>query len=302
MKKNVIDMFARKQQSNKAAIGKDNKKINNSKKEKKEDIKFDLSLTPIEETTASKVQKEYLQEEIDSLPPVKMGYINIHGIYAYDQGDKIEVNAYIRNAVDKVVNMDEVNLKIINSKNKILASQMFNMREMGSIPSYSARPWKIYFDKENVFVPEISLDDWQVVFGTEMEIEKTVRVELENFPENGLKKDYEVFIDNLPSIKAGAVSVALYEMKKRENGDLSVTVAIRNATDKKLTMNKLPVTVGDKETKLVVATGVFNIRKGQVNPCKAQIHNLVFKKKEILLAEDEYNLDNCKVIFKEIKK
>jgi SLAP domain-containing protein len=298
MKKNVINMFTRKQQSNKAVIG----KTNNSKKEKKSDIKFKLSLPPIEETTASSVQKEYLQEEIDSLPPVKMGHVNIHGIYAYDQGDKIEVNAYIRNAVDKAVNVDEVNLKIINSKNEILASQMFNMRDMGSVAPYCARPWKIYFDKENVFVSEISLDDWQVVFGTDMEIEKTAKIELENFADNGFKKDYEEFLDKLPPIKVGAVSIVLYEMKKRENGDLSVTVVIRNATDKKITMKRLPVTVGDKEIKLVVATGAFNIEKGQINPSKAQVHNLVFKKEEILLNEDEYNLDNCKVIFKEIKK
>lgn len=115
---------------------------------REEALDIKLSLLEKDQDVMSKVQKEILEEELDELVPIKEGEINVAGIYAYDLGDKYEVKAYLRNGIEKQINFEEIPFKIINSKGELLASQTFDLKSMGNIPSYCARPCVLYFDKK----------------------------------------------------------------------------------------------------------------------------------------------------------
>ncbi len=150
---------------------------------REEALDIKLSLLEKDQEVMSKVQKEILEEELDELVPIKEGEINVAGIYAYDLGDKYEVKAYLRNGIKKEINFEEIPFKIINSKGDVLASQIFDLEPMGNIASYCARPWILYFDKENVFVDKIPADDWKLVFDNSLKAVRNLTVDIENLPE-----------------------------------------------------------------------------------------------------------------------
>lgn len=78
---------------------------------REEALDIKLSLLEKDQDVMSKVQKEILEEELDELVPIKEGEINVAGIYAYDLGDKYEVKAYLRNGIEKQINLKRFLLK-----------------------------------------------------------------------------------------------------------------------------------------------------------------------------------------------
>lgn len=150
---------------------------------REEALDIKLSLLEKDQEVMSKVQREILEEELDELVPIKEGQVNVAGIYAYDLGDKYEVKAYLRNGMKNEINFEKIPFKIINSKGELLASQVFDLKLMGNIPSYCARPWTLYFDKENVFVNKIPVNDWKLVFDNSLKALRNLTVDIENLPE-----------------------------------------------------------------------------------------------------------------------
>jgi SLAP domain-containing protein len=248
--------------------------------DKNEYVDLKLSLEPEKMSTMSEIHKEYIIDEISKLPPLKPGQINLNAVYAFDMGDKLEVHAYVRNANSIAINFGKVQLKIINTKHEIIAKQIFQLSSIGDIPPFSVRPFKVFFDKSNVYTNDIKNEKWKLVFDSNFAIKNTVKIELENIQPVHLE-ECKTFLKNLPNIDQGNISISLYKVNKRENDDLAISVLIRNATDKGLNISKLPINIKDIENNQALISGVFNIEKIVVNPYKAQIINLVFKKHEL---------------------
>ncbi|WP_125154729.1 SLAP domain-containing protein [Clostridium rectalis] len=263
-----------------------------------EKIDIDLYLTSDEKDKISDVQVEYLEEEMkEVLPEIKEGQINISGVYAFDQGQSLEVKVYIVNGLSRTINFEEVPLYIINSKGERLAYQIFDLRKMGDIPEHSARPWKFYFNKENVFVEEIPQNDWKVVFEGDATAVKYVDIELEGIPEGMDSKEintFNEFLSTLPKLEDGQVSLSVFTMTQYKDGSLLMTLVMRNATNQSIQMKKLPITIktADEET---VLSGAFELPNCNTGAYKAKILSLVFKK-EIMKISD-FDLTTSKVLF-----
>lgn len=265
-----------------------NKEIDNKFENNCDDITIDkneyvdlkLSLQPEKMSTMSDIHKEYIIDEISKLPPLKLGQINLNAVYAFDMGDKLEVHAYVRNATNVGLNFGKVQLKIINSKHEIIAKQTFELSSIGDIPPFSVRPFKVFFDKSNIYANDFMNEKWKLVFDSNFSIKNTVNIDLENIPPVHLE-ECKKFLKSLPNIEQGNISLSLYKVNKRENDDLAISVVIRNATDNGLNISRLPIAIKDIENNQVLISGVFNIEKIVVNPYKAQVINLVFKKDEL---------------------
>ncbi|WP_434294260.1 SLAP domain-containing protein [Clostridium botulinum] len=266
---------------------------------REEALDIKLSLLEKDQDVMSKVQKEILEEELDELVPIKEGEINVAGIYAYDLGDKYEVKAYLRNGIEKEINFEEIPFKIINSKGELLASQTFDLKSMGNIPSYCARPCVLYFDKKNVFVDKISVDDWKLVFDNSLKAVRNLMVDIENLPEGidaKSKKVYTDFLEGLSDLKEGEVSFSKFSIGINENGHLLVTIVVRNGCNKGINIEKLPMTIRDEKGNFVVSE-VFELKDLKVSPMKAKVCNFAFplqiKEKAVIPLDSwkiEYNI------------
>ncbi|MCR1972397.1 SLAP domain-containing protein [Clostridium cochlearium] len=263
-------------------------------------IDVELYLDEDSQRKISDVQKEYLEEELrEVITSVKEGQINIAGIYAFDQGDEVEVKAYLANGLSKNINFEDVPIYIINSKNEKLAYQIFDLSGEGDIPSGKAIPVKLNFKKENVFVDKIPQDDWKLVFGSnDVKGVRYVNIELESIPE-GIEeseiKVFQEFLESLPKLERGQGSISVFTITQYENGDLLMTLLVRNATDEAVTMTKMPITLKTEEGETILS-GVFDIENFTVNPYKARVLSLIFKK-EVINIEEDFDLSTCKIIF-----
>ncbi|MGH4139553.1 SLAP domain-containing protein [Clostridium sp.] len=264
----------------------------------KESVNIELHLNEYDKGAMSDFQKEFLNEELADLPPLEEGQVSINGIYTFDMGDKIEVSVYFRNGLTNQINFDKVPLVIVNNNGDILAKQTMYMQEFGILPSLSARPYKIYFDKANVFVDTIPMDDWKIQFENTVSAINTVKIEFEDMPENmdhDLKNSFVKFLNKLPYIKAGDVNVEVFKIEKRMDNSISIVVLIRNGCDKVINLEKLPILVEDLQGE-TVAKGIFETQNVNVNAHKAKIYQLVIT--EDYIVNKDYDINNCKVHFK----
>lgn len=237
-----------------------------------------LSLLETDENVMSDVQKEILEDEIAELPKIIEGQLNVSGIYAYDQGEKFEVKAYIRNGLSSKVTLRKVPFYIYNSKDEVLAKQVFNLQSLGEIPPHSARPVKLYFEKKNVKVDTIPMDDWKLAFDTNLQANRNVRVQFEDLPENidvADKLVYDNFLNELPELNEGEVSVSTFTIGIQKNGNILVTLAVRNGTNQAINLEKLPISLKDPNG-IVVKSELFKLDNFKIGPLKARLCNLVF--------------------------
>lgn len=237
-----------------------------------------LSLLENDDNVMSDVQKDILEDEIQELPPIKEGEINIFGIYAYDEGEKLEVKAYIRNGLSEEVVLESVPLAVLNSKGDVLAHQMFNLKSIGTIPSHGARPVKLYFEKKNVFVDEIPTNDWSIGFDVNVKAAKKVNVSYEKLPKSIALEDKLVldkFLRNLPDLKQGQFSISTFSVGIQKDGDIVVTVVMRNGNTESMGLKEVPITLIDNNEN-VVKSNLFKLENFEIGALKARIFNFAF--------------------------
>lgn len=267
-------------------------KANNNEKQ---EVKINLSLPNEDEIVMSDFQKDFYKDELKELPPIRTGEVIIDGIYTYDQGDKLEVSVYIRNGLSKNISMDIVPLVITNSKGDILAEQMCNLRDVGVIPTLGGRPFKIYFEKENVFVDKISMEDWNINFKKQIKAVKSVVTQLEGLPENlpyEFIKELNEFIAELPLVKNGQVNISVFKQCKNRDDSISIILLIRNGAAKPIKVEKLPISIEDEQGELV-AGGVFDIENIIVNAAKEMLYTFTLYKEKVI--NNEADISKCKV-------
>jgi SLAP domain-containing protein len=270
-------------------------------KENVKKAKLQLYINDNHEAAHATSKKEFYQDELESLPEMNEGDININTTYVFDSGDKMEVGVYFRNGLSKAINFDKVPLKILNAKNEVVANQIFELREVGDIPAYSAMPWKLYFNKENVFTDVIAMQDgWHIVFDTNIKAYNTIKIEFENVPDKPEFSKLHKYLDKLPPMASGNISISLFEIQKGNNGELDLALIIRNAASKKIKVEKIPITIKNNENDRILAIGTFNTRELEIESLKARFLKLSFKPDQLL--ESDFNVDNLSVHFNENSK
>lgn len=254
------------------------KEPNSTKVDNREYVPTVLSLLDKDNNVVSDVQKEILEDEINELPQIEEGQLNISGIYVYDLGEKLETKVYIRNGLSENLNLGYVPLLIINSKGETLASQVFNLESLGTLPPHSARPLKLYFEKKNVTVDNINLDDWKIVLDGKFDITTRVKTRLESLPPEIDVEDklvFDKFLDELPELKEGEFSISTFSIGIQTNGNILVTAVMRNATNQPMSINRVPITVIDAEGR-IVKSNEFKLDEFMINSARARICNFAF--------------------------
>ncbi|AKN33479.1 hypothetical protein Ccar_22680 [Clostridium carboxidivorans P7] len=264
--------------------------------QEKQKVEVELSLTERFDAVVSDVQKDIMNEEISGLEPIKKNDINISTIYTFDYGDEIEAKVYFRNGFTKKVNFEYVPLIMVNSKGDIVASKMFDLREMGDIPTGGARPWKLYFEKSCVDIEKFSPEDCKILFNKNIKAVNYAKFEFEDFPEefNNFRSEFERFLENAPNIEKGQFSVSTFSIVVQQNGNLVITLVARNSVEKTVKIEEMPITVKDENDNVIV-NGKFQLKDFTVSPMKAKVCVLVFNTD--LNAESGVDTSKWKVVF-----
>lgn len=235
-------------------------KYKEKKAKEKEDIELELSLRPNEEIKTSKVVRDVYKEEISEFAKINEGDLNVSTSYIFRAEDGYEASIYIRNATKFNINLENPCLIVTNEDGKILLQKIFNGEELGTIPAFSVRPWKIYFD--NTYVPEtITLKDYKVNFKAQKPFAENGETSVGFKTLEGLTDDKAIeAIDynyRLPLLKENEVN---FNMSSLEivNGFLDFNLVIRNSTENTLVnpdtlkplVEELPVAVYKDDEKV----------------------------------------------------
>lgn len=275
------------------------KKDDNIKTSKKDPANIELHLNEYDKNTMSDFQKEFLNDELSELPQIEDGQVSINGVYTFDKGDKIEVSVYLRNGLSKQINFHIVPLVIVNKNGDVLAKQTIDMSDFGILPPLSARPYKVYFDKANLLVSEIPINDWQIQFEKSISAINTVTVDLEDMHDNmdsDLKSSLTKFLGELPLVKSGDVNIEVFRTLKRTDNSIFMTFIIRNGCNKIIKLGKLPILIEDEQG-VMVAKGTFEFENVSVNAHKAKAYDFIIT--EDYIYNKDFDINKCKVFFKE---
>lgn len=235
--------------------------VSNEGEDGREEIETALSVHPSWKLPSE--QQYVLRFLNNELPPLKPNQISLSGIEISNVPNGIEVTAFVRNSLPKAIKIGEVTLLLLDSEKKVIGRNNFDLEKLGEIPAESSRPWAFRFPNKSLEQKQFSRKDWTLAF----ELKTKHKLELHEswekaLPEDQQQKLQEVF-DKIDPPKEGEVNFMGFQAKQNDDGDLSISVFIRNGTKKDVTFQKLPLAVKDA-TGEEVATGGFALEDFKV--------------------------------------
>lgn len=237
-------------------------------------VKTKLSLHPNVEHSTSDFQKKYLDEELDQYGLLEDGQVIFQPVYTFEDGDKIEIQIYVRNATSQTVQFNKLPVCLVSINGQVFGKQILKMSDLGEVPPYSARPYKMFFENKNVFNRELLKNEWAIDYEKELEELGRYDVIFENLPKDICKERYDELIAHL-EVVPGETSLTPYEVGLDKNGYIYALLIIKNGSKEPLDITKVPITIKDAVGKKVLS-GIYDINNAIVSPLGARVYNFVF--------------------------
>ncbi|MDW0116899.1 accessory Sec system S-layer assembly protein [Sporosarcina thermotolerans] len=251
-----------------------------------DDIETQLSFHP--EWALSQEQEYVFRFLSNELEPLKPNQISLAGVdIDVEKADgSWLVKAFFRSSLDQAISMGPVELLLLDDKGEVIASQEFNLSELGEIQARSARPWVFVFTKQNTFMEEPPKENWKLAFNVQSMVPH--KLELEQAWEDGLsaeqKDALEKVVERMPKLKPREVNFAGFQVKKQDDGSIAVSLFIRNGHSKQISIEKLPLELLDATGDLV-ARGSFNLSPLEVKANTSKPWTFIYPK-EMVQKED----------------
>lgn len=248
-----------------------------------EDIITELSIHP--EWQLPK-EDEYAYRFLNlECPPLKPNQLSIAGISIMEEGQgKYRVNAFVRNSLDKILNFTETKLALFNEEGILLGRKLFDLSPMGDIPPKSSRPWSFVFTKKDLFKTEIPQEGWMLGFWVETE-DTTHKLEIDKEWEealaDGAKETLIKFYKQLQPPKKGEINFQSVDAKVDDDGELQITILIRNGKDDNIKFQEIPLAVEDASGE-IVAFGQFVLENFVVTANTSKPWTFIYPKQNML--------------------
>jgi accessory Sec system S-layer assembly protein len=243
-----------------------------------QEIKPELSLHP--NWKISVEERYYYQFLNNEQQPLKENQISLSGIELKQVKQGVEVTAFVRSSLGKPINFQQMPLLLIGPNGDILARKVFDLTELGELPPKSSRPWKFLFEKHTLKTEELPSTDWKLAFELKA-IQKPHSLDLAESWEKSLadedKEKLESIINSIQPPKPGEVNFMGLQIKQAENGDIHVTLLIRNGSDKNIQIQQLPLQIEDAAGD-IVARGGFTLDSFEVKANTSKPWTFIFPK------------------------
>lgn len=252
----MLSFFKKKKQGNDSTINASQLFEETSDEQDDEHVHTELSLHPMMPLTVE--QKYYFQYLNNELPPLKKNQISLSGIELKKENDKYIVTAFVRTSLQKPVQFKETPLLLIGPNGEVFARKTFFLQELGELPPNSSRPWRFIFTTTDLLTDQIPEEGWKLAF----ELKKPHSLDLEqSWAKNLTEEDKEKLkqvVRSLEPPKKGEVNFMGLQATINTEGNLIVTLLIRNGSDKHITIEQLPLVVEDAIGN-IVARGAFTL-------------------------------------------
>jgi accessory Sec system S-layer assembly protein len=221
------------------------------------------------------------------LSPLKPNQISLSGVDLKEEGDRVTVTAFIRNSLSKPIKLEEMPLLLLGVKDEKLARRKFNLSEVGEIPAKSSVPWLFVFSKSDLTVEgELPKTGWKLAF--ELRSHKKHELDLheswaKSLPEED-KARLSQLVADIQAPKPGEVNFMGLQAKRSGDGNLHVTMLIRNGSDKNIQLQQLPLEVVDASGD-VIAKGGFALNDFEVKANTSKPWTFIFPSSLVLKEE-----------------
>lgn len=238
-----------------------------------------LSIAP--EWKVSKEQEYVLKFLSNDLPPLKTNQLSLSGIEIdvdKNTGDW-NVQAFFRSSLDRPIKLGRAELMLLDANNDVLAAQEFDLSELGTLPAFSNRPWIFKFDQKNLNASEVPMEQWSLAFNVQSLVPHSL--DLEPAWDEALPKEQKAslkeLVKNLPALKPREVNITGFQSRFTEDGNLAVSIFIRNGHTKHIQLDKLPLEVLDARGEQV-AQGSFKLDNLTVKANTSKPWTFIFPK------------------------
>lgn len=212
-------------------------------------------------------------------PPLKPNQLSLSGISLIEEADNLfRITAFIRSSVNKPIQLGETTLVLLNEKGDILGRKLFNLSEVGEIPANSSRPWYFHFTHKDLFTTNLPAEGWKLAFQLQpssrkhsLDLAKSWKQSLASSE----KKKLQELVEGLEPPKKGEVNFMGLQAKVQENGDLHVSLLVRNGSDRQVKLEQVPLQVEDAAGD-IIASGGFKLDDFTVNANTSKPWTFIF--------------------------
>jgi accessory Sec system S-layer assembly protein len=260
-----------------------------------EESRDQLVMTSLYFTPDMQVSQEdryYFQFLHNELPPLKPNQISIAGIEIKPHGNDWHVGAFVRSTVTKRIQFIDMPLLLIGPNGEKLGRKVFNMNKLTDLPPNSSIPWLFIFDASSLNTDILPEEGWTLGFDIKakhhLDLADSWEKNLSQADKDGLAE----FVKNLQPPKEGEVNFLGIQSRISENGQLHITVLIRNGNSFDINLEQVPLFVEDASSE-VVAKGIFKLEDFIVKTNTSKPWTFVFPKD--MVTKDPIDLSQWKV-------
>ncbi|MBY0123504.1 accessory Sec system S-layer assembly protein [Bacillus sp. S/N-304-OC-R1] len=245
-------------------------------------IKTKLSYHPDWDLT---VQEKYVfQYNHQKLPRLQPNQLSVSGINLYEYDDGFVVTAFLNSSLPQAISFEVIDLVLVNENNEPLARKGFEMDLFGELPPNTSRPWRFLFENENKLVEEIPKKGWKLVFELKKKQVNGLVLDLEDSWEASLSDEQKAKLEeinkNLPALREGEVNFMGLEANIVEGKGIAVTLLIRNASNRSIFIENIPLAFEDASQEVVAQAG-FQLNNLEVKSQTCKPWTFVFPESAI---------------------
>lgn len=238
-------------------------------------------------------EQEYVLRFLSNeLEPLKPNQISLSGIdidVEPTNGSWL-VKAFFRSSLDEAIKMGEIELMLLNEQDETIASQEFDLGELGDIPARSSRPWVFVFTKDNLFAAAPPSENWKLVFNVQSMVPH--KLELEPAWEQSLSDEQKEaltnIVENMPKLKPREVNISGFQIRQQEDGSIAASVFIRNGHSKQINIEQLPLELIDAAGDLI-ARGSFQLDSLTVKANTTKPWTFIYPKEMIQKEQPDFS-------------
>lgn len=260
--------------------------VNETTASDEEAIETELSIHP--DWTLAKEDHYAFQFLNMECAPLKTNQLSLSGISLMPESENLfRVTAFVRNSLDKAITLEDLTLVLLKEDGTLLGRKEFDLRPLGDIPARSSRPWYFHFSDKDLFTTDLPSTGWELAFQLTPPAQKHSLDLAESWetslPEES-KEQLRQMVDNIEPPEPGEVNFLGIQANQAENGDLHVTMLIRNGADKSINLEQLPLHVEDASGD-VIAKGGFQLEDFTIKANTSKPWTFIFPKSMVLAEE-----------------
>lgn len=254
------------------------------------DVETTLSFHPSWNLTKEDIYSfQFLNNEC---PPLKPNQLSLSGITLMKDGDDYRVTAFVRHSLDKTISLGETTILLVDENDKVLGRKRFQLAELGDLPAKSSRPWNFYFTSKDLFTSNLPAEGWKLAFQVEAAVPEKHTLDLEDSWKKALssanKKQLQKIVEGLEPPKEGEVNFIGLQAKKSPEGELHVTLLIRNGSKKEVALEEIPLLIEDAHGD-IVAEGGFRLDHLKIKGNTTKPWTFIFPKENVKKADPDFS-------------